>query len=222
MKNQNKISSILKILLEIMAGVIIGIGVYGCKKKEPIEDTSSIEAVGQEPSTENVSSDDNLYRQSQETAFEGEEARTADGIPIIMDTEIILRIAKSQQSFSADNTLEEVEGQLVSRIRNTNNYVIGTHYFYDFINGEQPEIKFGRIQYENVDEMQTTLKQAVTEAGFINSETSETKVNQIQDEMLTRLQQYVSDDGLGIEIEQVVIKQIKFSEAVRKSLENRK
>jgi len=222
MKNQNKISSILKILLEIMAGVIIGIGVYGCKKEEPIEDTSSIEAVGQEPSTENVSSDDNLYRQSQETAFEGEEARTADGIPIIMDTEIILRIAKSQQSFSADNTLEEVEGQLVSRIRNTNNYVIGTHYFYDFINGEQPEIKFGRIQYENVDEMQTTLKQAVTEAGFINSETSETKVKQIQDEMLTRLQQYVSDDGLGIEIEQVVIKQIKFSEAVRKSLENRK
>ena len=36
MKNQNKIHSMLKVLVIILSGVIIGVSVYGCKKKEPV------------------------------------------------------------------------------------------------------------------------------------------------------------------------------------------
>ena len=35
MKNQNETHSILEILLLVLAGIIIGVSVYGCKKEEP-------------------------------------------------------------------------------------------------------------------------------------------------------------------------------------------
>ena len=164
MKNPRKNHSILEISLVILSGAIIVVSVCGCKK-------SGL-------STE----------QSHKIEFEGDETPTAAAIPIIVDTEVVWRIAESQQSFSADNTLEEVEGQLVSRIRNTNNYVIGRHNFSEFINPDPNKIQ----------------------------------IPQIEQEMLTDIQQSVSDSSLGIEIEKVLIKQIRFSEAVRKSLENRK
>ena len=65
MKNRNKCYSILEVILAILAIVIIGVGVYGCKKEEPIrEDTLLIESIKHEPSTGNVSSEDKLYKQT--------------------------------------------------------------------------------------------------------------------------------------------------------------
>ena len=48
MKNQNKIHSILEILLVILAGAIIGVGVYGCNK-EGLKDEDTLQsALGDE------------------------------------------------------------------------------------------------------------------------------------------------------------------------------
>ncbi len=57
--------------LVTLVGVMIGVGVYGCKKEEPVrEDTAPTESVVQEPAREysppktSVSLEDKLYRQS--------------------------------------------------------------------------------------------------------------------------------------------------------------
>ena len=123
-----------------------------------------------------------------------------------MEIEVVWRVAESQQSFSTEHTLEEVEVLLRSRVRNANIMVVGRHPLSDFVNDD---MKSGRIQ--NPEE---AFVRSVTEAGFINSQTSESKVNLIQDELLTMLRQNASDGSLGIEIEQVIIKQIRFSEEI--------
>ena len=51
---------------------------------------------------------------------------------------------------------------------------------------------------------------------FINPDPNKIQIPQIEQEMLTDMQQSVSDAGWGIEIEKVFIKQIKLSEEVQK------
>ena len=158
MKNQRKNRSILKVIFVVLGYVIIVVSVCGCKK-------SGL-------STE----------QSHKTVFEGEETPTNSTEPIIVDTEVVLRIAESQQSFSAGHTLEEIEYDLRSRARGNNNYLIGRHNFLEFINPDPNKIQ----------------------------------IPQIEQEMLTNMQQSVSDYSLGIEIEKIFVKQIRLSEEVQK------
>ena len=49
MKNQRRIHSILKVFLWILFGVIIGSGVYGCKKQEPAREDTTSKAPVNEP-----------------------------------------------------------------------------------------------------------------------------------------------------------------------------
>ena len=116
---------------------------------------------------------------------EMEETRTAGGEPIIVNTYVVWKIAGPLDFFNAIKTVKKAENEfLYSRIRNTQNNVIGRHYFSEFVNSDPTKIKF----------------------------------EEIQNEMLTDLQQAVTDAKCGIEIKALGIKQLKVSEEVSKEV----
>ena len=91
--------------------------------------------------------------------FEAElgETTTKGAVPIIINTFIVWKIAEPLEFFNAVGTVKEAENKLRSQLGDTQNKVIGRHYFAEFINSDPAKIKFEEIQ----DEMLTDLKQAV-------------------------------------------------------------
>lgn len=91
--------------------------------------------------------------------FEAElgETTTKGAVPIIINTFIVWKIAEPLEFFNAVGTIKEAENKLRSQLGDTQNKVIGRHYFAEFINSDPAKIKFEEIQ----DEMLTDLKQAV-------------------------------------------------------------
>jgi len=91
--------------------------------------------------------------------FEAElgETTTKGAVPIIVNTFIVWKIAEPLEFFNAVGTIKEAENKLRSQLGDTQNKVIGRHYFAEFINSDPAKIKFQKIQ----DEMLTDLKQAV-------------------------------------------------------------
>jgi modulator of FtsH protease HflC len=97
---------------------------------------------------------------SRERVFvpEIEETRTAGGEPLIVNTYIVWRISEPLNFFNAVKTVQNAEeGFLRSRVRNSQNNVIGSHYFSEFVNSVQSKMKFEDIQKE----MLSNLQQAV-------------------------------------------------------------
>jgi membrane protease subunit HflC len=94
---------------------------------------------------------------------EAEETPTAGGEPIIVNAYAVWKIAEPLQFFNAVKTVEKAEDELLrSRIRDTQNNVIGRHYFSEFVNGDPSKIKFEEIQ----SEMLTDLQRAVADANY--------------------------------------------------------
>jgi len=93
--------------------------------------------------------------------FEAElgETTTKGAVPIIINTFIVWKIAEPLEFFNAVGTVKEAENKLRSQLGDTQNKVIGRHYFAEFVNSDPAKIKFEEIQ----DEMLTDLKQAVRE-----------------------------------------------------------
>jgi membrane protease subunit HflC len=92
---------------------------------------------------------------------EVEETPTASGEPIIVNTYVVWKIDEPLKFFNAAKTAQNPEDELLrSRIRNTQNNVIGSHYFSEFVNSDPSKIKFEEIQ----DEMLTDLQKAVADA----------------------------------------------------------
>jgi membrane protease subunit HflC len=92
---------------------------------------------------------------------EMEETQTDGGEPIIVNTYVVWKIAGPLEFFNAIKTVKEAEDKfLYNRIRNTQNNVIGRHYFSEFVNSDPAKIKFEDIQNEMLDDLQ----QAVAEA----------------------------------------------------------
>ena len=91
--------------------------------------------------------------------FEAElgETTTKGAVPIIINTFIVWKIAEPLEFFNAVGTVKEAENKLRSQLGDTQNKVIGRHYFAEFVNSDPAKIKFEEIQ----DEMLTDLKQAV-------------------------------------------------------------
>jgi len=116
---------------------------------------------------------------------EMEETRTAGGEPIIVNTYVVWKISGPLEFFNAIKTEKKAEDEFLrSRIRNTQNNVIGRHYFSELVNSDPARIKFEEIQAE----------------------------------MLTDLQQAVTDAQCGIEIKTLGIKQLKVSAEVSKEV----
>lgn len=94
---------------------------------------------------------------------EVEETRTAGGEPIIVNTYVVWKIAEPLKFFNSVKTVKNAEDELLrSRIRNTQNNVIGRHYFSEFVNSDPARIKFEDIQRD----MLTELKAAVVDAEY--------------------------------------------------------
>ncbi len=94
---------------------------------------------------------------------EVEETRTAGGEPIIVNTYVVWKIAEPLKFFNSVKTVKNAEDELLrSRIRNTQNNVIGRHYFSEFVNSDPTKIKFEDIQRD----MLTELKAAVADAEY--------------------------------------------------------
>jgi modulator of FtsH protease HflC len=94
---------------------------------------------------------------------EVEETGTAGGEPIIVNTYVVWKISEPLNFFNSVTTVKNAEEELLrSRIRNSQNNVIGRHYFSEFINSEPNKIAFGKIQ----DEILSDLKQAVAAAQY--------------------------------------------------------
>jgi membrane protease subunit HflC len=94
---------------------------------------------------------------------EPEETTTAGGEPVIVNTYVVWKIARPLEFFNAIKTVNKAEDELLrSRIRNTQNNVIGRHYFSEFVNSDASKIKFEQIQ----NEMLTDLQRAVADAKF--------------------------------------------------------
>ncbi len=92
-----------------------------------------------------------------------EETPTAGGEPIIVNTYVVWRIAKPLEFFNAVKTVRKAEDELLrSRIRNTQNSVIGRHYFSEFVNSDPARVKFKEIEAE----MLADLRQAVADANY--------------------------------------------------------
>jgi membrane protease subunit HflC len=89
---------------------------------------------------------------------ESEETTTAGGDPIIVSTYVVWKIARPLEFFNATKTVKRAQSELLhSRIRNTQNNVIGRHYFSEFVNSDQSKIAFEAIQ----NEMLGTLRQDI-------------------------------------------------------------
>jgi len=92
-----------------------------------------------------------------------EETPTAGGEPIIVNTYVVWRIARPLDFFNAVKTVKKAEDELLrSRIRNTQNTVIGRHYFSEFVNSDETRIKFEEIEAE----MLADLEKAVADANY--------------------------------------------------------
>ncbi|HEW78947.1 MAG TPA: protease modulator HflC [Phycisphaerales bacterium] len=91
--------------------------------------------------------------------FEAElgETTTKGAVPIIVNTFIVWKIAEPLEFFNAVGTVREAESKLRSQLGDTQNKVIGQHYFSEFVNSDPAKIKFDRIQAE----MLADIKQSV-------------------------------------------------------------
>ena len=85
------------------------------------------------------------------------ETTTKGAVPIIVNTYVVWKIAEPLKFFNAVGTVREAESKLRGQINDTQNRIIGQHYFAEFVNSDPSKIKFEEIQAE----MFADLKQAV-------------------------------------------------------------
>jgi membrane protease subunit HflC len=89
------------------------------------------------------------------------ETTTKGAVPIIVNTYVVWKIADPLQFFNANErgSITEAEKKLRSQINDTQNRIIGQHYFAEFINSEPSKIIFEDIEQEMLDDF--NIKQNV-------------------------------------------------------------
>lgn len=89
--------------------------------------------------------------------YEGvlEETNTAGNEPIIVHSFVIWRIADPAMYLMRVQDLTSAEEKLRSLLRNTQNTVIGRHYFSEFVNTAPEQIRFEQIEQEMKQEIAT-------------------------------------------------------------------
>ena len=87
-----------------------------------------------------------------------EETLTADGSPIIVSTYVAWKISDPNVYYKNTKKMRNPEDELLkSRIRNTQNNVIGEHNFSEFINSNPDKIKFKQIEDEMLKNLQASV-----------------------------------------------------------------
>jgi membrane protease subunit HflC len=86
------------------------------------------------------------------------ETTTKGAVPVIVNTFVIWRIAEPNVFFNAVGGVSEAETKLTSQILDTQNKVIGRHFFSEFVNSDPSKIKFDEIEGEMQAELSVAVK----------------------------------------------------------------
>ena len=86
------------------------------------------------------------------------ETTTKGAVPVIVNTFIVWRISDPLVFFNAVGNVTEAEAKLRSQISDTQNKVIGRHFFSEFVNSAPEKIKFEQIEGELLSELQAAIK----------------------------------------------------------------
>lgn len=86
------------------------------------------------------------------------ETTTKGAVPVIVNTFVVWRIADPCEFFNAVGNVTEAESKLRSQISDTQNKVIGRHFFSEFVNSDPAKIKFEQIESEMLSELQAAVK----------------------------------------------------------------
>jgi membrane protease subunit HflC len=91
------------------------------------------------------------------------ETTTKGAVPIIVNTYVVWKIADPLQFFNANEhgSITEAKKKLLSQISDTQNRIIGQHYFSEFVNSDPSKIIFEEIEKEMLDDF--NIKQNVKE-----------------------------------------------------------
>ncbi len=85
------------------------------------------------------------------------ETTTKTAVPIIVNSYLVWKIANPLEFFNSVGTVREAENKLRSQISDTQNKVIGQHYFSEFVNSDDSKIKIQQIQSEMLDNLKKTV-----------------------------------------------------------------
>jgi membrane protease subunit HflC len=88
------------------------------------------------------------------------ETTTKGAVPVIVNTFVVWRIAEPLAFFNAVGTIQEAESKLISQINDTQNKVIGRHFFSEFVNSDRTKIHFEQIESEMLSELQAAVRTA--------------------------------------------------------------
>lgn len=93
--------------------------------------------------------------------YEGlmEETTTRGGEPIIVTCYLVWKIAEPQKFLESVLTVKGAEDRLQSRLRDTQNKVIGRHSFGQFVNTDPEKIKFAEIENEMLAALQEPVRE---------------------------------------------------------------
>lgn len=96
--------------------------------------------------------------------YEGlmEETSTRGGEPIVVTSYVVWSVGDPQEFLEALQDKAGAEDQLKSLLRDTQNSIIGQHYFSEFVNSARDQIKFEEIE----NEMYTALKQRLADKRY--------------------------------------------------------
>jgi membrane protease subunit HflC len=86
------------------------------------------------------------------------ETTTKGAVPVIVNTFVVWRISDPLVFFNAVGNITEAEAKLRSQISDTQNKVIGRHFFSEFVNSDPKKIKFEQIEGEMLSELQAATK----------------------------------------------------------------
>jgi modulator of FtsH protease HflC len=86
------------------------------------------------------------------------ETTTKGAVPVIVNTFIVWRIAEPLAFFNAVGSVSEAETKLLSQISDTQNKVIGRHFFSELVNSDPAKIRFEEIEAEMLSELQNAVR----------------------------------------------------------------
>lgn len=92
--------------------------------------------------------------------FEAEmgETTTKGAIPIIINTYVVWKIAEPLKFFNSVGTTKDAESKLRNQLGDTQNKVIGRHYFSELVNSDPAKIRFEQIQAEMLADLYDVVK----------------------------------------------------------------
>jgi membrane protease subunit HflC len=86
------------------------------------------------------------------------ETTTKGAVPVIINTFIVWRVAEPLVFFNAVGNVTEAQSKLLSQISDTQNKVMGRHFFSDLVNSDPSKVKFEEIEGEMLTELQNAVR----------------------------------------------------------------